>query len=795
MPTTDFWNGNGNWATDDAAWSDNAPPGPAEDAEIQSGTANLTSAATIAGLQVDGPATLDVTTGGTLTDTGLATVAGQLELSAGGSASITGGLSITGNGLAWLDSPFADGGGGSSLSVGGTLNVSSANPNALFIGASNISAGDTVTAAALVSSGVLQVEGNGTIQSTLDITTGAAGFGTLGVETGSVGLYGNALLEFASGQIGTIDGEVVLVGPNARIADAGTLATNSALTGLNTVAGELEMSGGASIATTGGLSITSNGVVWLDSPFNNNGGGSSLNVGGTLNVSSTNGNALYIGNTNIGVGDTVTATALVSSGVVAISGNGTIQSTLDITTGAAGFGTVGVETGLVQLTNNALLEFASGQIGTIDGVVLLSGANSRIADAGTLATNSALTGLNTVAGQLELSAGASISTNGGLAVTGNSVVWLDSPFNNGGGGSSLNVGGTLSVSSTNSNALYIGNTNIGVGDTVTATALVSSGVVAISGNGTIQSTLDITTGAAGFGTVGVETGLVQLTNNALLEFASGQIGTIDGVVLLSGANARIADVGTLATNSALTGLNTVAGQLELSAGASISTNGGLAVTGNSVVWLDSPFNNGGGGSSLNVGGTLNVSSTNGNALYIGNTNIGVGDTVTATALVSSGVVAISGNGTIQSTLDITTGAAGFGTVGVETGLVQLTNNALLEFASGQIGTIDGVVLLSGANARIADVGTLATNSALTGLNTVAGQLELSAGASISTNGGLAVTGNSVVWLDSPFNNGGGGSSLNVGGTLNVSSTNGNALYIGNTNIGVGDTADRDCARQ
>ena len=57
------------------------------------------------------------------------------------------------------------------------------------------------------------------------------------METGSVGLYSDALLEFASGQIGTIDGEVVLGGPSARIADAGTLATNSALTGLNTVAG------------------------------------------------------------------------------------------------------------------------------------------------------------------------------------------------------------------------------------------------------------------------------------------------------------------------------------------------------------------------------------------------------------------------------------------------------------------------------------------------------------------------------------------------------------------------------
>ena len=48
--------------------------------------------------------------------------------------------------------------------------------------------------------------------------------------------------------------------------------------------------------------------------------------------------------------------------------------------------------------------------------------------------------------------------------------------------------------------------------------------------------------------------------------------------------------------------------------------------------LDSPFISGGGGSSLTIGGTLTNSSSNGNALYIGNANIGAGDTVTAKAL-------------------------------------------------------------------------------------------------------------------------------------------------------------------
>ena len=128
-------------------------------------------------------------TGAALTDTGTATVAGNFQLATGGSASVTGDLGITGNGVVWLDAPFINGGGGSSLTISGTLTNSSTNSNALYIGNTSIGAGDTVTAAALVNTGAIQIAGNGAIQSTLDITTGAAGFGTLGVETGSVGLH------------------------------------------------------------------------------------------------------------------------------------------------------------------------------------------------------------------------------------------------------------------------------------------------------------------------------------------------------------------------------------------------------------------------------------------------------------------------------------------------------------------------------------------------------------------------------------------------------------------------------
>jgi hypothetical protein len=209
-----------------------------------------------------------------------------------------------------------------------------------------------------------------------------------------------------------------------------------------------------------------------------------------------------------------------------------------------------VETGGISLTNDALLEFASGQIGTIDGGIALTGANALIADAGTPATNSALQGLRTVAGELALSAGATVTTSGALNITGNGEVWLDSPFNNGGGGS-LTVGGTLTVSSTNNNALFIGTTNIGAGDTVTAAGLNNAGVIQIVGNGTIVSALDIN-GA------GTNSASVNIDGSGLLQMGAGDIytqrtnatniaagGTLAGTVDVTGGAVNIATGGLL----------------------------------------------------------------------------------------------------------------------------------------------------------------------------------------------------------------------------------------------------------
>ena len=122
-----------------------------------------------------------------------------------------------------------------------------------------------------------------------------------------------------------------------------------------------------------------------------------------------------------------------------------------------------METGGVFLGNNALLEFKSGQITTVNGTLELDGANARIADAGKLTSNSALTGLSSVSGNFWLQNGASVSTTGDVSVTGNGTLNLDGNNAGGSGGSSLTIGGNLTNSSTNSNGVSIGTFGIQLG--------------------------------------------------------------------------------------------------------------------------------------------------------------------------------------------------------------------------------------------------------------------------------------------------------------------------------------------
>jgi hypothetical protein len=261
--------------------------------------------------------------------TGLANVAGALELENGASVS-TGALADSG--ALYVD--YSKGDGGSSLTVDGTLR----NSSFFIVGNSSLSSSDSVTASSLVntSSGLIDLTGGAGAQALLDVTAGAAGFGATRTLTGAVQLAGDSAIEFASGQIATIAGNGVLElnGKSAFIEDSGASGSNSALMGLTDVAGALEMSGDVSVTTTGAL--LDSGSIYLDFPGHT--GGSTLSVGGAISNSGT----LAVGNSLLSSSDAVTAESLVNSGTIDLIGHGANFAALNVSGATTNNGAISI---------------------------------------------------------------------------------------------------------------------------------------------------------------------------------------------------------------------------------------------------------------------------------------------------------------------------------------------------------------------------------------------------------------------------------------------------------------------
>ena len=179
-------------------------------------------------------------------------------------------------------------------------------------------------------------------------------------------------------------------------------------------------------------------------------GGSSVKVAGTVNNTGT----INIGRTGSGQ-TTFTANAVINSGIPSSGGSIVLDSSPTATTvfsinAPAGFGTAGTVTGFVSLNGNSLLEFASGQLHSvaINSFLDILDGTSYVADAGSTTSNSALTGLSSVAGAFYLDYGASVTTSGALANTG--IVSLDAngaSLHPAGKSVSLTVGGALNNAS------------------------------------------------------------------------------------------------------------------------------------------------------------------------------------------------------------------------------------------------------------------------------------------------------------------------------------------------------------
>ena len=695
--------------------------------------------------------------------TGLKDVEGTLRL-ASGNVLTTGALTIGSFGEVDVDTVYEFGGtGGSLLTVNGAVS----NAGNFNLGDDTLTGAANATVNSFVNTnGSLTVAGSfAALERALLNVKSAAGFGVAGHVSGNVEVEGDASIQFASGEITTIDagGKLGLFGPRATVADAKTPTTNSALTGLANITGELDLDDGANISTTGNL--VNNGTVEIDQ----NEDGSTLTVKQTL----TNRGEMFIGLNNRDDPSKVSAARLNNTGSLTLSGGAgaTTYAILDVAA-AAGFGTAGQLTGAVNLSGRSRIQFTgTGVITTIatGGSLALDGATAVIANASSLTTNSALKGLAVNHGILNLSDGASVTTSGGLN-NANSIELDASAFPKVSGGSKLTIGGVL----TNGvgDTLSVGTEGNTSGDTVTAKGLANTGSITLSGNSSAAQALVTITGAAGFGTAGTLSGSVTEGGFASVHFASGQIVKIaTGATLdLEGAHAFVSEA-SAAGNSALSGLKDVAGNLALNSGAKVVTTAGLSVEGN--VAVDSgEFGGGGVGSSvLNVGGAL----VDKGIVNIGNSFMTHAVVAFSKLLTNNGDLSITGGASAatKAELDVA-GAAGTGAAGVLSGEITLSGFSALRFGSGLISTLQSgaSLTLDGAHAVVASGKTAATNNALQGLRTLAGGLTLDDGAVVSTTGPLSVTGQ--LTLDDENT---GGSKLTVGGAFTDSSFD---VTIGNS---------------
>ncbi len=328
--------------------------------EFTSGGSSLTIGGTLTNSSFDNIdiGNTNLTKATTVTAASIAN-SGNLELSSGTAAAA---LKVTGafgnTDFVEIDTGFG-GGGGSSLTIGGTLT----NGATFEVGNTSLSKATTVTAAGLANTGTIDLTG-GTAAATLDVTAAAPA-----TWTGTADLSGDALLEYKSGGITAIGSgaNLTLNGAKALVALSTALTSNSALTGLASNAGTFVLENGAVLTTTVGF--TNNATVEIDE-FTN--GGSKLTVGGAL----TNGSFLDIGNSSLTAATAVTAASLSNTSTIDLTGgSGTSTGTLTLTGASSDAGGITVNGGGVLALGNTL---------TVSGSLVLDGGK---VSGGTLATS------------------------------------------------------------------------------------------------------------------------------------------------------------------------------------------------------------------------------------------------------------------------------------------------------------------------------------------------------------------------------------------------------------------------
>lgn len=559
---------------------------------------------------------------------------------------------------------------------GQAVNFNGVGPNLINQGGTNSISNDMTGAAIVVSGGSLTVSGTNAFTST-SITAGAlANAGSLTSTTFSI-----------SGGTFTNNGGGQVVG---------------------------------TITNTGGTVINNNGAILADvvnssGTFTNNAGG----IAGAISNAGTGSNAGTIASLSNSGGsfsntDTVTNASSVSAG--SVSNNGTFQGTLSLTGGSFdnfGGGQVqGTTTnngGTVTNHNGAILAAVVNTTGSFDNN--LGGVTGAVSNAGT-GTNAGII--------------ASLSNSAGSFGNSGTVI-----------GASTVSGGTVTNTGTFQSTLAVsgGSFSNGVGGQVQGTTTITGGTVNANGGSfavVVNGTQFVVTGGAGgattfqntaTGTLGVTSGdftlTGTLTNAGTVTVAATRSLTAAAISNLAGA--LLTNSGTI--NDALTNAGTVTNN----AGASYNADAVNSTTGiivNDGTWNGQLGNSGtvsnaglwtttgagfvnaaGGIANLLPGSTINGVGALSNA---GTINVMGSSTITLTSLINNGTInlgaagtstlnatnaTLSGNGTVSTGVNLTTGTAN------QINVLTATGNVNVVYAvtgSPHTGLIPIIVPTSGA---------------------------------------------------------------------------------------------------
>ncbi len=690
---------------------------------------------------------LNVTAGGSITETGAITVPGTTTLA----------TTIAGSDI--LLHTQANNFGGA-VSFGGTQS------NIRDVGLRNINAGAIVPALAGLTSLrnlTLTFDTAPVTLPTLTLTAGGSLNVTAGgaitdsgnlIVTGTTTLAAGAndiALDNANDFIGAVS---IANGSNVTLNDINALDLGTSTVGGNlnvTTGGALTQSGAVTVAATTTLAAGGNDIT-LNNAANDF---STVGITSGNNVALTDANALNLAASTVsGTLDVTTTGTLTQTGPLAVIGTTTLAAggnDITLTNGANNFSTVGITSGNnVALTDANALNLAASTVGgtlnvTAGGLISQSGALSVAGNAAFDTTAAATLGSVTLANGGALTLGT--STVGGNLVATTTVGDLTLPV-----GQILTVVGDATLTSAG-NVNLLGTTRIGGAQTLNGG---TGSTIILAGDANLNS---FALPAAGDITVN--------TTGTTASFAGGPILPV-AINLSNASNSFGSSVQVTTAAPAFTG--STPATYNLTQSASVSLNAGQTL---SVTDLGGTAGTRGNITLTNAGNSFNtVNFTGGNIAWQEANAATIGAVSANAGTTSSGALSITANGPITQSGAVT--ATGLTTLSAGGNDITLTN-AGNDFSS--------VGITSGNNVSLTDANALVLSA-----STVSGNLALTTGGPLSQTGTLVVTGttsftataaNTDILLDTQANN--------FGGAWSFAGTQSNFRDVQLRNVNVGAT--------